>query len=122
MTDEERYIMLFDPIFFCIRRLIFSLTAVFWGDYIVFQMLALGACTSVQLAYLWKYEPLETKFMNRMEMMNEVTALAMLYTMLLFTPWMENLDTRYWTGYFFVGIMITNISIHFAFLLKNTFV
>lgn len=52
-------------------------------------------------------------------MLNELTEAALLYHVLVFTPWYTDDDMKENVGYFFNGTIVLNMVIHFLFLLAT---
>lgn len=119
--NEIRENSLFYPAFFLMRRLIFSVIAIFMESLIVFQLAVLFACTITSIIYLIWFQPFESKFANRMEVLNDITTLLLLYLLMTFTPWVDDSELRFKLGYVFIGVMSTNIATHFFFLAKDTY-
>jgi len=69
--------------FYCLRRLIFSVSVVFFKDYTILQNLFCLVSPTLMLIYIIKVKPYQLKILNYVEISNEVTILI--------------------AGYFFIG-------------------
>ena len=75
--------------------------------------------TTAMIIFLFWNCPFEENFYTRIEVLNEVTTMFLLYTMLCFTDWVGSPEQRYEIGYFFIAFIILNISVHLFFLAKE---
>ena len=66
-------------------------------------------------------EPLDSKFSIRMETFNECTNLMILYTLLLFSDYLDP-SVRSDVGYVYMGIVIGFAAVHLSFILGSSFV
>lgn len=65
------------------------------------------------------YQPLDSKQANNLESLNEVTTWAILYTLMLFTDFMSDLDLRNTVGYAAIGLIVTHSLIHLFFIMRD---
>ena len=112
--------ILFYPLIFFGRRIIFVLSAVFLGDFLFVQLLIQAFVSSLVLVYLVYYRPLESPFANRMEIMNECTVLLLLYCLVCFSDFVPSEETRYLIGYVYMAVNLINILIHLSLLLLGS--
>ena len=70
--------------------------------------------------YLIYFYPMEDLFANRMEIFCELINLVLMYHLLLFTDFVQDVTLRYWIGYSFIGFMMFFICVHLYFMLKDT--
>ena len=73
------------------------------------------------IIYLLCFSPFEDPFFTKIEVMNEVTAIFLLYTMLCFTDWIPSAERRYIYGWFFIGFASLNMIVHIFLLFKENF-
>lgn len=73
-----------------IRRVLFSVIAVFGGDISFMQLQVFMFCSVLNLLYLGYYKPLEGKIQNFLEIFNEITILGVAYHLCLFTDFVED--------------------------------
>ena len=72
----------------------------------------------IYLGYVW---PFESNFITKMEIFNEIAAIMLCYIMLCFTDWIPRASTRYQTGWVFIGLICTHLSIHLGILILNSY-
>jgi len=104
---------------FVFRRVLFIAASMGLTEYPVFQLQAMFYVTTVMIIYLIWYWPFEDNFYTMIEVMNEVTALFMLYFMLAFSDWNPSAELRYTYGWFFIAICMLNLIVHLFFLKRN---
>ena len=61
------------------------------------------------ITYLMYVFPMNSRFLNGMEIMNEVTLFLTSYFLYLFTSFVPNAELRYEMGWYFIGIAASNI-------------
>ena len=113
----DRLSSIFFHINFVIRRLVFTLIAVFASEYLFVQMYALLVTSSLQMMYLIIWKPFDSEFMNRIEIFNEFTTILLSYVLFLFSP--ANLkydDSNFYYDMAFIAVLGSNILVHCAFL------
>ena len=64
--------------------------------------------------FLFYLKPLETKFLNAVEIMNEITLLMSSYFLYFFTPFIQSAELKYEMGWYFIGIATFNIFINWC--------
>lgn len=69
------------------------------------------------IIYLFTCWPFEEPIFTKIEVMNEITSIFLLYHMLTFTDWVE-VEERYLMGWSFIAVTSTNLAIHFLLLMK----
>ena len=67
------------------------------------------------------FMPLDSKFANWMEILNEMTTMYILYMVLCFSDFVIDPATRHMCGYMFIGVLATFVLIHLSFLVVSTY-
>ena len=117
--DNKRKSGLLFPFFFVLRRILFVVSAI-WLDHFVWAQMAIQfECSTAMVIYLLSYWPFEEDLFTKLEVLNEITTVFLLYCMLCFTDWVPGADTRYTIGWVFILITCTNLLIHLSLLAKN---
>lgn len=70
-----------------------------------------------------EYSPFQDLLVQKLELMNEITALFLVYSVMTFSAWIdpEDFETRHYLGIVFCVIMGLNIATHLFFLLKSLY-
>ena len=63
---------------------------------------------------------MESKFTNKMVLLNEVTTVWILYTVMCFTDYVTDPATRNIIGWAFIGVLGVFLAIHLMFLFGST--
>ena len=84
---------------FIFRRLIFAIIIVSFGKYPWFQIQVNFFISKFLIIYLGYYRPWDNKFSNKLESFNEIYCGMILYHIMLFTEFYDDLDVRY----FYIG-------------------
>jgi len=63
---------------------------------------------------------MEDNFSNGMEIFSEITNLALMYHVLLFTDFVLDVNIRYMIGYSFITCMAIFISVHVFLMIRDT--
>ena len=64
-----------------------------------------------------KYQPFEEVKIFRLEVMNELTNIFLLFHLLMFTEWVGDPEVRYSIGWSFIGFTIANMLVHFSLMI-----
>lgn len=112
--------LVFNPLIFICRRLFFSLTVVFTPELVVLQLGVQLLLSTFIIAYLVMYRPYKDARMERLELFNEVTFVAMTYSLACFSDLVPDAETRSYVGYSFIAFAVINVIIHLFFVLKHT--
>ena len=107
---KNKYFILVTPMFL-IRRLIFAFSIVYMADYTVFQILVNIMFSLFYLCFLIQIRPMNKKYLNILEIINETTLLTLFYLCLLFTEFVDSVDIRYMIGWVFVALTASNLII-----------
>ena len=76
----------------------------------------------INLCYLVKYQPFEEKKLLKLEVMNEVTNLILLYQVICFSGLIPEAEDRYLLGWAFIASIGANMLVHFTLLVISTIV
>lgn len=71
--------------------------------------------------YLLTFWPFEDPIFTKIEVMNELTSILLLYHLFTFTDWIPDASKRYMMGWSFIVIMACNLGVHFFILSRNSF-
>ena len=108
------------PVFFLIRRAMLAVAVcvvnktliyqvyIMWGQ-IVFQTFIIGSGVY------------STKGARRSEFFNEITLMLVLYTVLCFSPWLDDIAMRIIIGYIVCSIVIIHFLVNFFIILRGTY-
>ena len=72
------------------------------------------------LILLLCYEPLESKYANRLETFDEVCILCLSYIAMCFTDFVPDPEARYDIGLYYIGINSLMILVHLVLILYST--
>jgi hypothetical protein len=77
-----------------IRRLTFSLAALFLNNYITFQI-AIPICLSIaSLSYKIGIKPFEDPYINKLEVFNELTLFIISMTLPIFSDFVDSYEVK----------------------------
>jgi len=102
---------------FLTKRLLIALITIFlmefpWAQICMYQMV-----TMVQLAHLVDYMPMESKFQNYIEILNDGFVLLSSYSLFLFTDLVPDVAVRYSIGKYLMFILFGAVSLAFFIIL-----
>ena len=122
-TDKPGHyipVLIFSMVFF-VRRLLLSLTLVFWMEFFWGQVaLQFGLSTMLIIVIHWT-RPLDSDFATRMETFNECTNMVVLYMLMLFSDFVDKPETRSQIGLLYIGVIICFALVHMVFIFGDTF-
>ena len=119
--NETQWVGLLIPMAYFLRRLLMSLTLVFWAKFFWGQV-AIQFLTSTALVILlgW-FRPLDSAYANNMEILTEMATLCILYMVCCFSNYVPEPETRHLCGFAFIGILATFVAIHLVMLLYGAY-
>eukprot|EP00347_Sterkiella_histriomuscorum_P006136 403353930 len=95
-----------------LRKLIQILAFMIFDEYTFLQFFTLIFTSLGMIMYIILVEPFDDKFIHKMELFNEFTVIAIMYSMLCFSEINQNDETKYDLGYFPIAIFALNFSVH----------
>ena len=95
-----------------IKRMALSLICIFIKDHVSIQLIAFYIVTIFTMIYLQWVLPWDTKKLNFLDLLNEVTSIVTLYHMILFTDYVPEARIRYLFGWSLIFSNSVAISIH----------
>ena len=113
---SKRMSSLFQPFWFVTRRLIFSCICIFAEHELWLQITVALACSLINAAHLFKYQPFEDRKILKLEMMNEMTNLFLLYHVICFSGLVLEAEDRFNLGWSFIMLVGANMSVHLLLL------
>jgi len=119
-TREKRFIALFHPFWFVMRRLVFALLVVVAESQLWLQIVVAFAFALAHGAYLAAYKPLTNDRMLKLELMNEGTHFILLYHVMLFAGMVPAPSARFDLGYSFIFFLCVNLLVHVVFIVIET--
>jgi len=119
LKENKRKSALFFPFFFVIRRLLFLVAAIFLNGFLWGQLAIQFFCSVTMIIYLGTYEPFEDPIFTKIELMNEITSVFLLYHMFCFTDWVPNASDRYIMGWSFICFTSLNLICHLVILARD---
>ena len=66
-------------------------------------------CSLLLIMFFYGVRPMDTNFLNLMELFNETCFLVASYFMFLFTSYVEDPAIRYSIGWLLIGVVVINI-------------
>ena len=118
---SKRYITLFYPLWFLLRRFVFSIVCVSAQEDHLLQIGTAMIFGLISISYLITYKPFCDRTINRLEIMNEIINLVLLYHVILFTgvvPWSAS---RYKFGWSYIFFMFSSLLVHLVVTFMETY-
>lgn len=97
---------------FCLRRVVIALCTVFINDYHIVNIFINIFLSLAMLKFLIEKQPMEYRFLNFLEISNEMFMLFFYYFMFIFTTWIPDAEARYKGGKIFMSYMIFIVGIN----------
>lgn len=120
LNIKKKYFMVVTPLFL-VRRLIYALTIVFMNDYPVLQIAINLNFSLCYLIFLIKHMPMNKKYLNYLEIMNECTLMIVFYECMAFTEFVSEAVTRYNIGWSFVMFTGGNLTVALVALIHKLY-
>lgn len=106
-TNAGRLVIL-EPITFLVRRLALC-AVVIYTDSMVYQFLVIIATCVWQVKLVTTVKPYKTIFHHHMEILNEVLIMLVVYTFMLFSDFVTNVEMQFKIGYFACGFVTLHL-------------
>jgi glycosyltransferase involved in cell wall biosynthesis len=103
------------------RRLIFTLTIVFFGSSTYLQAFVILASSYLNFMYLIMVQPFDDPNTAKFEIFNEFTILIVSYGMLVFCDYITSDEVRYNFGWFLTALVLLNILVNFLNVMIKTY-
>ena len=107
------------PVLFLVRRIAFVLAVLTLGEYVLAQILIQLYLAVTVAGYLLHFKPLDSSFKNRIEVFNECFAMLTNYTLLYFTNFVTEVETRSQYSYSFIACLGISFLVHMIFLIAS---
>ena len=107
---------------FFVRRAAFAVSVLWAEDYIWIQLpiqLVLGS--SVLFILVSSNLILESSFLTKIEIFNELCGLLLIYMLICFTELVDSAETRHQIGYAYIFVSSSNIFVHLVIMMVNSF-
>ena len=98
------------PAFFLLRRLILAIAVVILYDVLIGQIFLIWGQSTIALFIIEFTRPFKTQAERRMEIFNEVILMLVLYTMMCFTDFVPEIETKMLIGW----VACTLVALHFS--------
>ena len=105
--------------FFTLRRLILAYTSIWLLEYPGIQIQITLLITLLQILYLSLVQPFKDKFLNKVEVFNEITIMLVCYHMFLFTSYVPSPEIQIDVGYSAVAMVLMNVLVDMGIILKQ---
>jgi len=106
-------LVLLQPVWFLLRRLIISAMVVFLRTTVIWQIALMTLNVVAQVIIIGRVQPFLTRSEVRYELFSETILMLVMYHMICFTPFVPDLEVRFQLGYLVCGV----VGLHFAFTL-----
>jgi len=106
--------VLWQPIWFLLRRLILAVVVVQLGNTFIWQLSLIVFQLIVAVIIYGNVGPLKVRRANHVEVFNEVCIMFVVYNMLCFTPFVPDIEVRHRLGYVVCVIVSINILFNFS--------
>ena len=104
------------------RRIALTFVVIIMAENLFVQLFAMMFIILLNFWYLASYSPFKEPLMQRLEMFNELTTLALLYNLMCFSAANNgSVDSESTFDLSFLCFFCGNLCVHLYFLLRNTY-
>ena len=118
-SKAHRKAVLLSPFIFVLKRGLFALTCVMLMDHLSLQVQLFSISTIFATIYFMIVKPNQEALVNRLDVLNEIASMLVLYHVLVFTDWVPDPSVRYLFGWSLIGSASCVIGIHLFFMLRQ---
>ena len=112
--------IILEPVTFLVRRLVLSAVVVF-TDKLIYQLLAIIATCVWQVKLVSTVKPYKSNFHHRMEIFNEVVIMFTVYTFMIFSDYVQDVDIEFLVGYFAIGFVAVHLFVNIGLIGLHSF-
>ena len=109
-------VVLFIPLTYFLRRLIFCICLVFWIEFLWGQVFFQFMISVLMIIFLQWFRPLESDFATNMETFNEICTLLVLYLLMCLSDFVPDPTVRSECGKVYIALIIFYVLVHFYIL------
>lgn len=120
MNPTKRQVQTYNT-YFCLKRLVIGLATVYLNHFTVAVSLLNIATNFCFVSFIASSWPMNCKFLNQLEVMNEATMLVFCYFFLLFSNLTADAEARYMLGKVFMRFTLTMIAINMGLISNSLF-
>ena len=104
------------PIYFMVRRFMLSFVVVFIRSHLIWQIFAKAMMIIIAVNLIGHVEALHTKERQLLEYINEVIIMQVLYTMICFSPFVPEIETRYLVGFWCIVLVSFHLILNMSMI------
>jgi hypothetical protein len=112
--NYEKANSLYYVLIFFAKRIVVAFSLVFLRKDFNIQMLFIMNSSVICCIYYIRQRPFRTNYLNRIELFNESTFLLCSYLTFLFTDVVEETSIKIQIGWFFIFVILVNLSVNFS--------
>ena len=112
--------ILFIPSSFLVRRVMLAIAVCIVGKVLIWQVFILVGQVVAQIILIGENVYMKSS-KSKIEYFNEVIILCVLYTILTFSPWVSDLDVKFYVGYWTISFIVIHLAVNMLLILKSTF-
>ncbi len=112
--------IILEPVTFLVRRLVLAAVVVF-TDKLIYQLITIIGTCVWQVKLVSTVKPYKSNFHHRMEIFNEVVIMLTVYTFMIFSDFVEDVDTEFVVGYLAIGFVAIHLLVNFGLIGLHSF-
>ena len=118
---KDKKSSIFYPFLFMTRRLLFAVVAIVTIEHLFVQTITLVVLSIIVVGYLSEVRPFEEPKMYRLEVMNELTTMTMIYIMIGLSEANPQVnEIKLWLDIAFMAVIGINIAVHLSLMIANS--
>ena len=122
MKVQEGYrgSVVFITSFFFVRRASFCLTLLYWPNFFWGQIAIQFLASTCLVIFIQWARPLESRFANNMETINEVVTVILQYCLMYFSNFMPDDKLRHDLGYVYLAVVCLHVIFHMSIMMFSS--
>lgn len=106
--------------YYFIRRMLIPLSVIY-NDHLIVQVMVMSYTVTGNIIIVGQISPFEGgKFAYYMNLFHEAIILLVMYTMMMFTDFVPDLETRSYIGYASMFLVVAHLAICIGFMIKDS--
>ena len=114
-------VVLVQPFFFLLRRLMLAVAIVNMQKVLIWQIMVMSSQIVASVIIIGNVRPYKLSQTRKVETLNEVLLMFVMYTILCFSPFVPDVQVRFSIGYICVGAILSHLAVNFVIIGIQTY-
>ena len=114
-------LVLVQPFFFLVRRLMIAIAIVIVNQVLIWQIMLMASQIVASVIIIGNVRPYRHPSKRKIEIFNEIILMVVMYTIICFSDLVPNIEARFTIGYVCMATISTHLGVNFIIIGKTTY-